>query len=482
MTVGQIRTNAAEVLKDDYLLESAKSEERKSFRRYAEYRDSGVEWVEEVPVGWTIKKLKFVVEVQPSNVDKKTKENEKTVLLCNYTDVYYNEEITGDLPFMRATASDLQIKKFTLKSGDTIITKDSEDPDDIAVPAYIPQDLEGIICGYHLALLRPKYGILGGYLKRIMDSRYARSVFAAKANGLTRYGLGIYAINNFALPLPPIEEQRQITAYLNRETAKIDSLVARQEQLIELLREKRQAVISHAVTKGLNPNAKMKDSGVEWLREVPEHWEVKQIKHILLQKKGAIKTGPFGSQLTSRDMEGTDIKVINQRNVIDNDFDFGTNFINQEKYIELQSFTIFPRDILITTRGTIGRTAIAPNRNGKSILHPCLMRLQVDEKHWLKELVSLIIQSSGYFLEQLKILSNATTIDVIYSENLKNITIALPSTSKEQEEIVAFIDKETAKIDILIERCETAIKLFKERRIALISAAVTGKIDIHHAT
>ena len=110
------------------------------------------------------------------------------------------------------------------------------------------------------------------------------------------------------------------------------------------------------------------------------------------------------------------------------------------------------------------------------------MRLQVNEKHWLKELVSLIIQSSGYFLEQLKILSNATTIDVIYSENLKNITIALPSTRKEQEEIVAFIDKETAKIDILIERCETTIKLFKERRIALISAAVTGKIDVRHAT
>lgn len=144
-----------------------------SFRRYAEYRDSRVEWVGEVPVGWMIEKLKFVAEVQPSNVDKKTKKNEKEVLLCNYTDVYYNEEITGDLPFMKATASDPQIRKFTLKGGDTIITKDSEDPNDIAVPAYVPQDLDGIICGYHLALLRPKDRILGGYLKRVMDSRYS---------------------------------------------------------------------------------------------------------------------------------------------------------------------------------------------------------------------------------------------------------------------------------------------------------------------
>lgn len=181
MTLRPMRTNAA------YLLESAEGGGRMGFRRYAEYRDSGVEWIGEVPVGWEVEKLKFVAEVQPSNVDKKVKENEKEVLLCNYTDVYYNEEITGGLTFMKATASDLQIRKFTLKSGDIIITKDSEDPNDIAVPAYVPQDLEGIICGYHLALLRPRDRILGWYLKRVMDSRYARSFFATRANGLTRY-------------------------------------------------------------------------------------------------------------------------------------------------------------------------------------------------------------------------------------------------------------------------------------------------------
>ena len=104
-----------------------------------------------MPVEWKIKKLKFVATVQPSNVDKKSKKNEKKILLCNYTDVYYNEEITEDLSLMKATASDVQIRKFTLKSGDTIITKDSEDPNDIAVPAYVPQDLEGVVCGYHLS-------------------------------------------------------------------------------------------------------------------------------------------------------------------------------------------------------------------------------------------------------------------------------------------------------------------------------------------
>ncbi len=214
----------------------------------AKMKDSGIEWLEEVPEHWEVKKLKFVARIQPSNVDKKSKENEKEVLLCNYTDVYYNEEITADLSLMKATASDVQIRKFTLKRGDTIITKDSEDPNDIAVPAYVPQDLEGVVCGYHLALLRPGKGTCGGYLKRVMDTQYARSVFATRANGITRYGLGTYAISNFILPLPPLEEQKQIAAFLDKETTKIDTLIEKCETAIELLKERRPALIAAAVT------------------------------------------------------------------------------------------------------------------------------------------------------------------------------------------------------------------------------------------
>ena len=211
-------------------------------------KDSGIEWLGKVPVEWQVKKLKFVATVQPSNVDKKSKENEKEVLLCNYTDVYYNEEITADLPFMKATASDVQIRKFTLKRGDTIITKDSEDPNDIAVPAYVPRDLEGVVCGYHLALLRPGKGTCGGYLKRVMDTQYARSFFATRANGITRYGLVTYAISNFIIPLPPLGEQKRIATFLDKETTKIDTLIEKCETAIELLKERRTALIAAAVT------------------------------------------------------------------------------------------------------------------------------------------------------------------------------------------------------------------------------------------
>jgi|CXWL01.1.fsa_nt_gi type I restriction enzyme S subunit len=251
-----------------------------SFPRYESYKESGVEWLGEVPKHWDVRRLKEVCEVFPSNVDKKTYENETPVLLCNYTDVYYNEKITPHIDFMAATASADQIKKFTLRGDDTIITKDSETADDIAIAAYVPQDLPSVICGYHLSMIRPREATCGVFMKRLFDSIYVKSCCAVYANGLTRVGLGQYALDNLEMPFPPKTEQAAIAAFLDRETAKIDALIAEQQRLIELLKEKRQAVISHAVTKGLNPNALMKDSGIEWLGEVPGHWDVRRLKEV----------------------------------------------------------------------------------------------------------------------------------------------------------------------------------------------------------
>ncbi len=239
-----------------------------------------------IPASWDFVRLKSIAAVTPSNVDKLSVDGQTRVRLCNYTDVYYNNDITNAVDFMGATASTDQIERFQLRKGDVLITKDSEDRNDIAVPAHVPDDLPGVLCGYHLALLRPTNGFLGSFLRYLLDSRYARSEFSTRANGLTRYGLGVYPIKNFLVPLPSQTEQQAIADFLDRETAKIDTLIAKQEELIKLLEEKRQAVISHAVTKGLDPNAKMKDSGVPWLGEVPEGWEVKKLKWVISFQRG----------------------------------------------------------------------------------------------------------------------------------------------------------------------------------------------------
>ena len=210
-------------------------------------KDSGVEWLGKVPEHWVIKKIKFVVHVMTSNVDKKTYDGETPCLLCNYTDVYYNDQILRDMEFMSATATPEQINKFTLKKGDVIITKDSESPDDIAVAAYVPMDLIGVVCGYHLSIIRA-FGINGMFVKRLFDSHYLKSKFATLANGLTRYGLGQHSINNVYIPIPPEEEQQRIVGFINKTCNGIDELIDKSKTTMNLLTERRSAIISAAVT------------------------------------------------------------------------------------------------------------------------------------------------------------------------------------------------------------------------------------------
>lgn len=226
----------------------------------------------------------------------------------------------------------------------------------------------------------------------------------------------------------------------------------------------------------LKPYPKYKDSGIEWLGEVPEGWEKMPIKFLVKPKKFAIKTGPFGSDLKREDFTEQGIKIYNQQNVINNDFCLGDNYINQAKYETLISFTTYAGDILITSRGTIGKCAILPENCDKGILHPCLIRVQVDEAKCYKKFLAYIIQDSNYFYDQLLILSNATTIDVIYGDNLSNAVVLLPSIN-EQISITNFLDQKTTKIDELIKKNEKLVEILKEKRQAIISHAVTKGLD-----
>ena len=196
----------------------------------------------------TTRRLKHLASIAVSNVDKKTVSDERSVRLCNYTDVYYNERITAELPFMEATASADQIESFGLRADDVLLTKDSETPDDIAVPAYVVADLPDVVCGYHLALLRPSQEVDGRYLFWALASRSSREQFSASANGITRFGLRYDSFGEVLVPLPPIATQRAIADYLDGETARIDALIQRIESQTSLLQEHRQALITAAVT------------------------------------------------------------------------------------------------------------------------------------------------------------------------------------------------------------------------------------------
>jgi type I restriction enzyme S subunit len=443
-----------------------------SLPRYSEYKASGVEWLGDVPGHWKVKRLKQACHVFPSNVDKKSYDDETPVNLCNYTDVYYNETITADMEFMAATASDDQIAKFTLRAGDTIITKDSETADDIAIGAYVPADLPGVICGYHLSMIRPMTDTNGAFVKRLFDSTYVRSCVAVRSNGLTRVGLGQYEIDNLELPFPPPAEQRTIVAFLDCETGKIDALIAEQQQLVELLAEKRQAVISHAVTKGLNPNAKMKDSGIEWLGEVPEHWEVKRLKRVTsIIIDGAHFTPTYVDEGIPF-LRVTDI----QSEFIDMD---RLKRIPLLEHIELIK-RCNPRkgDILLSKNGTIGLTKIVNWDFEFSIfVSLCLIRPTTA----ISTIYLERILSSNFALEQFTDSSKQTSVSNLHLEKIREIIITLPGID-EQSDIATFLGVETAKLDTLTAEANRAIELLQERRSALISAAVTGKIDVRTFT
>ncbi len=174
------------------------------------------------------------------------------------------------------------------------------------------------------------------------------------------------------------------------------------------------------------PYPEYKQSGIEWIGEIPEHWEFKKLKYLLKNNKDAVKTGHFGSQLKNNEMLNGEIKVYNQRTVLDNDFDKGEYYISKEKYEELKSFTVYPKDILITTRGTIGKASILPLSSQVGILHPCLIRIQIKLDITSNDYLIHLINDTDILLEQVNLLSNSTTIEVIYSNNLKELILPLP--------------------------------------------------------
>ena len=239
---------------------------------YSSYKPSGVEWLGDVPAHWEVQRLRNAIDMRVSNVDKHVKENENPVRLCNYVDVYNNDYINEQMSFMQATATAEEIERFRLEKDDVLITKDSETWDDIGVPALVTEPASDLISGYHLALLRPRVDELaGGYLLRALQSKGLAYQFHIEAKGVTRYGLSHAGIKSVWLPLPPLSEQTAIVRFLDHADRRIQRYIRAKQKLIGLLEEQKQALIHRAVTRGLDPNVRLKPSGVEWLGDVPEH-------------------------------------------------------------------------------------------------------------------------------------------------------------------------------------------------------------------
>lgn len=309
-------------------------------------------WLQHLPTGWATSRLGNVAEIIFSNVDKHTTEGEVPVRLCNYVDVYKNDRITSGIAFMEASADPHEIVRFQIRHGDVLATKDSETPDDIAIPALVAEDLPGVLCGYHLALIRPReHHLFGPYVAWLHACKTFRAQYEAQAVGVTRFGLSQAAFKEARVPLPPLPEQERIAAYLDASCAAIDASVAAKRRQLETLDEIHKATIQRAVTRGLNEKPRLKVTHSVWMKEIPESWQLPALKRI-----SEIQTGlTLGKTYDGPLIERPYLRVANvQDGHLDlNDITTIEVPLDVAKRVELR-----PGDVLMTEGGDLQRFSL----------------------------------------------------------------------------------------------------------------------------
>lgn len=437
-----------------------------SLPKYHDLKVASAEWVGAIPVHWEETRLRFVAGISNSNVDKKEYEGQFPVRLCNYTDVYYNERITPDLDFMVATASKSEIQKFELKKGDVIITKDSEDPLDIGVPAIVESDMPGVVCGYHLTVIRAGDPVTADFIRYSFMSDVNKARMYVRTPGITRFGLNQDTIKSTLILLPPMEERIRIVEWLRTETAQIDGLIEKKGRFIELLKEKRAAVITHAVTKGIDADVPMKDSGQDWLGQIPRHWDVVPPTALFTESKERAHEGD--QMLSATQKYGViplaDFEELEQRQVT-----MAVVNLDKRKHTEIGDFVISMRSM---DGGLERARAVGSVRSSYSVLK---CGPEVEGRFF-----GYLLKSSLY-IQALRLTTSFIRDgqDMNFSHFRK---VRLPRVPMdEQVRIADHIARETTLIDSLIEKTNRSIELLKEKRSALITAAVTGKIDVRKA-
>ena len=421
---------------------------------YENYNESGVEWIPQIPSDWSIIKLKFVAETSFSSVDRHEYKSERAVSICHYPNAYKNERINSSTFLSVGTCTESEFEKFQLKEGQVIITKDSESANDIGIPTYVEETVENGVCGYHLAILTPnKHRLIGEFLFRYLQTKSVGSFFETNSNGVTRFGLGKPIIENLPVIIPSIEEQTKITKFLSHQAKLIDTLITKKEQLIEKLKEQRQAIINEAVTKGLNPNVKMKDSGIAWLGEIPEHWKTSKLKWNISFLNN--KRIPIDS--VERNSRKGNYPYYGASGIIDyvDDFIFDGGFI------------------------LVGE-------DGANILaRSSPLAFMAYGKYWVNNHAHILDMINGvneYFCEQLELndfstLASGSAQPKLTKEALGNLKIVVPPF-EEQKDIKQKLDIIKTKFEELLQQNKASINQLKSYRQSLISEAVTGKTDV----
>jgi len=327
------------------------------------------------------------------------------------------------------------------------------------------------------AVLRPNETVNSRFFGYALQSNDFVGHVVSRSEGVSYPAIAPNKLGRIRIPLPRVDLQASIADFLDDQTALADALIANFEKLGGLLNEKRISLVTRVMTNGLDPSAPTRDVGVSSIKLIPKHWQFAPLKRLVADGSGAIKAGPFGSQLLTSEMTEGSYRVYTQRNVIDGDAYSGYTRVNEATFKRLEAFSVYTGDVLVTTRGTIGKGLVLPRDCEPGILHPCLMRVQCNPNKLLPEYLCRMLQDCAFVQQQFKVLSNATTIDVIYSSTLKDLMVPVPPIN-EQHDILAHIARSERSMLLTSEDNARATALLSERRAALITAAVAGSLDV----
>lgn len=448
--------------------EDAAAESGHRFEPYPGYRDSGVEWLGEVPEHWSIPRLGFVVELNPSKGTVRDEADDMPVSFVPMDDIGEKGglALTSERPLSEV------VDGYTyFEDGDVLVAK--------ITPCFenrkgaLAQGLRSRI-GFgttELHVLRPRDQINRKFLFYLTISDHFRGLGEASMYGAAgQKRVPEEFVFGFRHPLPPLEEQRAIADFLDRETSRIDDLIAKKERLIELLDEKRTALITQAVTKGLDPEVPMKDSGVEWLGEIPEGWSARA-----LYTEYDVQ---LGKMLDEKQITGENLAPY-LRNV-----DVQWDEINTDDLPEMDfsptdrvKYKLAPGDLLVCEGGEIGRTAIWNEQLPECYYQKALHRLRPVNKGSSCPRFMYYLMRAATSVGAFEAESNKNTIDHLTAVQLRHHRFPFPPAA-EQYEISQYLDRHVGRLSQAVKTAQRTIEALREYRSALITAAVTGKIDV----
>ena len=449
------------------------------WKPYPAYKNSGIEWLGKIPTHWTMKPLKYATVLNPEVLTEDTSPN----YFMHYVDIG-NVDSNGRIQAMQGMHYENAPSRARriVRDGDTII---STVRTYLRAIAFIEKASVNLIVSTGFSVLRPPANVEPQFLWRLVQSQQFIETVVAHSEGVGYPAINPTCLGSLPVWLPSKPEQETIVNFLDRETAKIDGLVAKKVRLIELLEEERTALISHAVTKGLSslrdsvgprppgwgldPNAPMKDSGIEWLGQIPKHWESAPLKH-----RFDVKLGKMLQPAPSTPADTLE-PYLRAANILWGGVDLSDISEMWLSPAEKKKFSIEQDDLLISEGGDVGRSAIWRGERSNIYFQNAINRVRSksdDSTHFLYYWI-YTLKHGGY----IDILCNKATIAHFTAEKVQAISVFLPP-AEEQRLIVDFIDRETVKIDALIGKIHQHIEKLREYRTAMISAAVTGKIDV----